>query len=269
MTLIRDAWRELWMRNRGGGLLTLAFWYTLILSLYQYLVVSRLGPSLPQSLRNLVSHPGTVVTIPHLSGGLWVKLILVYLTFLLIVLPYAFGGLYGGIAAAIKENPQAVGFLAFFRYGYENFWRALGQIVLAILYALAVTVVFVGLFVLASQVGGAVASILGVVLMILLVLALLWMAGTLLFWVGYTFFTDSSPTKGLGLALRWGLSHLGRLYKRIILLIGLLLATMLVVTLISRTIPFLGPIIMVLVLGMVIPAFVATYALLFYGEARV
>lgn len=264
MRLMRDAWQELWQRNRGGGLLTLAFWYTVLTAVYQYLVTSRLGPYLPAKLKNFISHPGAVTAFPHIPTDLWVKLILVYLTFLLIVLPYAVGGLYGGIAAAMRDRPQFTGFLAFFRFGYMNFWKALGQIVLAILYAMAAAAVLIGVFSLLAALGGGTAA--GAAAVIVAVVVTLWMVGTLLFWFGFTFSTGEPPTRGLGLALRWGLTHAGQLMTRIILLVGLLLAVLVVLTLISG-IPVIGPILMVLSLGMVLPAFMAVYAILFYQES--
>ncbi len=264
MDLIRESWRELWQNNRNGGFLTLAFWYTMLTSLYQYLVASRLGPSLPKSLTNFVTHPGVVTTFPHLSSNLWLKLILVYLTFLLIIVPYAVGGLYGGIASALKTRPQGgTFFLAFFRFGYQNFWKALGQIVLGLCLVAVVLLVLTALYLGVAAVGG---GAMGVVFIVILAAVMLWMVGTLLYWFGFTFDTGESPARGLVPALRWSFTHLGQLYARMVLLLGLLIATLLVATFISSTVPFLGALVMVLLVGMVVPAFMAVYALLLYRQ---
>ncbi|MCY0899034.1 MAG: hypothetical protein OWU33_08900 [Firmicutes bacterium] len=266
MNLIRDTWRELWQRNRGGGLLTLAFWYTMLTALYQYFVASRLGPSLPASLQKMMAHPGVITSFPHLSHALWVKLLLVYVTFLLVVLPYAVGGLYGGIAAALRDRPQYTGFLAFFRFGYLHFWQALGQLLLTIAYTLVLLLALTGVFVVLSLVGGS-NPVVAALLVIVALLVMLWLVGTLLYWFGYTFGTGQSPLKGWWPTVRWGLGHLKLLYGRMILLVGLLLATLFVVEILAAGIPVIGAIIMVLVMGMIVPAFLATYALLFYQTA--
>ena len=261
MTVIRDAWQELWQRNRGGGFLTLAFWYTLITTAYEYIVVSRIGPSMPKSLQQLFTNPAATPVMPHLAPQLVVRVVLAYLTFLLIVVPFSLGGLYGGIAYALKERPAFTNFLAFFRFGYLNFWRALTQIVLSILYAivmvLALSLILLGL----SHVLGAVGS---VVWFILLILVMLWLVATVLYWFGYTFTSGESPRPGFLLAIRWGWGHLGQLYSQTILLVGLLLATVIVVETFVRMVPFLGELLVIFVLGMVVPAFLAIYALMLF-----
>lgn len=269
MNLIRDTWRELWRRNRGGGLLTLAFWYTMLISLYQYLVASRLGPSLPKSLRDILEHPNALVSFPHLSGSLWFKIILVYLTFLFIVVPYAVGGLYGGIARAMGRSPEGMmtGFLSFFRYGYVNFWRALSQILLAVLYGGVVIAILTGFYVAASLVTGVLSIVTTSLFALILFALVLWTMATLLYWFGYTFSTDESPVRGFLPAVTWGLTHLGKLYARILVLAVVVMATLVITTLMSSLIPLIGPIILVLVLGMVFPAFMGTYAMLLFQEA--
>ena len=266
MTVIRDAWQELWQRNRGGGFLTLAFWYTLLTTAYEYIVVSRIGPSLPKSLQQLFTNPAATPVMPHLAPQLIVRVALAYLTFLLIVVPFSLGGLYGGIASALQERPAFTNFLAFFRFGYLNFWRALTQIVLSILYAaamvLALSLILLGLTRVLHV--GAAASI---IWLILLVLVMLWLVATVLYWFGFTFTTAESPMRGLRLAVRWGWSHLGQLYSQTILLVGLLLATVIVVETVVRMVPFLGELLVIFVLGMVVPAYLAIYALLLFQQS--
>lgn len=263
MGLMKAAWRELWQRNRGGGLLSLALWFFVLNFFYEFFVYSRLGPSLPKAMTNFLTHPGTQTTLPHLSPDLWTKLALVDLTWFLIVVPFALGGLYGGTAHAVKTRPQATGFLAFFRFGYENFWRTLTQTVLVILFILVLFGFLSGLSVLASA-GGGMAS---VIFLILALAVIVGMVGFVLFWYGYTFMTDERPASGFRPALRWALSHLGLLYSRTLLLLGILIATLLVMNLIAA-IPVVGGIVAVIVVGMIVPAFLAVYALLSFATAN-
>lgn len=244
--------------------MTLAFWYTIITTIYQYLVASRIGPALPKSVTNFLTHPGSVAAFPPLSSSLIAKLVLVYLTFLLIILPYAVGGLYGGIASALETQPKFSGFFSFFRFGYINFWRSLTQIVLAFLYILIVIGIAVGII---MGVSLALGSVSGAVAIIIMIAAVFWLASTLLYWFGFTFSTQEMPIHGLLLAMRWSSTHVGLLLARIFVLLVLLFATMLVVTLIALGIPIIGEIIEVLVVGMVLPAFLATYAVLFFQES--
>lgn len=261
MRLIGETWQALWRNNRGGGLLTLAFWYTLVTSLYQYLAASRLGPLIPKSLTQAVAHPGTVVALAHLPTGLWVKIALVYLTFLLIVVPFTVGGLYGGIAAALRDKSLHMRYFAFFRFGYLNFWRALAQIVLAFLYSALVFALILGIIWLASVVGG---SAVGVAGLIAVVGLLLWLVGTLLYWFGRTFMTEESPSRGWKVAIRWGVGRLGWLIGNMVVLIVMLFAVVLAVLLIAHAVPGLGAILLVLVVGMIAPAFIGTYAMELY-----
>ena len=265
MKLIGETWRELWRVNRGGGLLTLAFWYTLITSLYQYLVASRLGPSLPKSLIQMVANPGAQAVMPHLSAALWLKLALVYLTFLIIIIPFGVGGLYGGIAWALKENPRYTGFLAFFRFGYQNFWRALEQILLAILCGLVAFGVITALIAALSAFSPS-PSVLSAVAVFVAFGVMLWMIGTLLYWFVRTFATQDSPARGFKPAFKWSVTHLGSLYANIFPLMGLIFAAVLVTLFLARVIPVLGAVLLVLVLGMVAPAFMGVYALELYQQ---
>ena len=266
MRLIRDAWTELWRGNRGGGVLTLAFWYTVVVTLYQYFVASRLGPSLPHGLVSLVNRPGTLTTLPHLSASLWLKIILVYLTFVVIILPYTVGGLYGGIATVIRERPQFMGFFAFFRYGYLNFWRALGQIVAAVLYGGIVLALMMGIFAGLSAIGANNAVVSVAALIVGAVIAL-WLVATLLYWFGRTFGGENSCVEGFVPTLRWGFSHLGQLYGQTLVLLVVLLAALYVVALLARIIPVFGPALLVLAVGMVAPAFLAIYAILLFQQS--
>ncbi len=266
MGLLRDTWLALWRGSRGGGILTMAFWYTLIITLYEYLVASRLGHSIPQGLTRLIKHPG-VVALPHLAEPVLIKLILVYLTFLIIILPFTIGGLYGGVAEVIHEKPQYLGFLAFFRFGYRNFWRAWTQILLALCYAV---LLFAMLFGLVAGLGALMPnnSVMAVIAVIIIVAGLLWLAGTLMYWFGQTFSTDVSPLKGWFQALGRAARNPIRMYGQIILLVVTLMVALIVLTFLANTIPFVGEILLVLVLGMVAPAFVAIYAILSYQQAR-
>ncbi|NMP22088.1 hypothetical protein [Sulfobacillus harzensis] len=264
MYLIRESWRELWQRNRGGGVLMLAFWYTMLTTFYQYLVISRLGPSFPKSFSKFLSHPGTTAVLPHLSSSLLFKLGLVYLTFILIIWPFALGGLYGGIAEAMKKRPDYTPILSFFRFGYHEFWRGLAQVVLALLY-FALTLVVLG-FLYAGL--GSMGPI-GTTLFVILFFAILvWTMGTVLFWFGHTFGTGLPPSTGFIPALRWAATHLSRLYTEVLLLIGLLIAALLVIDMLAA-VPVIGVLVMIIGEGMIIPAFLAIYALLMYRQSEV
>lgn len=265
MELVRSSWLELWRRNRSGGILTLAFWYTLITTLYQYLVAARLGPDLPKELTRLINHPAVIRVMPHLAPALWVKLGLVYATFLLVILPFAVGGLYGGVASAIRDTPDRTSFVAFFKYGYRNFWRALAQVVLAVIYAAIVVGIVTGLFLALSAVGPG-GPVAGIIAVIVGAAGMLWLVGTALYWFGQTFASSVSPVHGWPLIIRWGARHVGRLMSSTILLVAALLVTLFVTTLLASLIPVLGEVVLVLVLGMIMPAYLATYAVVLYQQ---
>jgi xanthosine utilization system XapX-like protein len=265
MDLVRGSWLELWRRNRGGGILTLAFWYTLVTTLYWYLVAVRLRPELPQSFLRMVAHPSAAAVMPHFSATLLTKLGLFYLTFLVVILPFSVGGLYGGVASAIRETPEYTSFLAFFRYGYLNFWRALTQVVLGLVYAALVIGVLVGIFLALSAVAAG-GPIPGIVAVIVGAVGILWLVGTALYWFGQTFASQVAPARGWLTSVRWGLDHAGRLMSSTILLVGLLIAGFYVTSLMAAFIPVLGEVLLVLVVGMVIPAYLATYAVLLYQQ---
>jgi hypothetical protein len=264
--MIRWAWEELWQKNRAGGILTLAFWYTLVTSLYQYLVDSRIGPLLPKKFQEMLRSPGHIVALPHLTPTLWVKLILVYLTFFLIVLPFTLGGLYGGIASTVKNRETVPGFLAFFRYAVENFWRALAQLVLTGIFVGLTVFVFALVLGLLSALPRAFYDVLSVILLLVMLAAILTMVAMILYWLGSTFYGRVSPAQGWVRAAQWVLRHWGYAWSSMVLLIGLSLAAFLVVMVFAQ-IPFLGPIAAVLILGMVFPSYLAVYAMGFYQQA--
>lgn len=265
MDLVRGSWLELWRRNRGGGILTLAFWYTLVTTLYQYLVAARLRPAMPKSVLHILAHPTATAVIPHLSASLLTKMGLFYLTFLVVVFPFALGGLYGGVSSAIREAPEYTSFLAFFRFGYRNFWRALTQVVLGLVYVAVIIAILAGVFLALSAitVGGALA---GVVAVIVGAVGILWLVGTTLYWFGQTFATAESPGRGWLTSLRWGMTHMGRLMSSTILLAGLIIVVLYLSSLLATVIPVLGEVLLVLVVGMVLPAYIATYAILLYQQ---
>lgn len=240
----------------------MAFWYTMLTTFYQYLVISRLGPSFPKSLTTFLSHPGAAQALPHLGSALLFKLGLVYLTFLVIVLPFALGGLYGGIVEALKKRPEFTPILAFFRFGYREFWHALAQVVLTVLYVAAIFLILLLLY-------GALGTLgtLGAALFIVLFLAVMvWTMGTVLFWFGHTFETGRSASAGFVPAIRWAAGHLARLYTEVLLLLGLLLAALFVIELLTA-VPLIGVLVLIIGEGMILPAFLAIYAILMYRQA--
>ncbi len=241
----------------------MAFWYTMLTTFYQYLVISRLGPSFPKSLTTFLTHPGTAHALPHLSSALLFKLGLVYLTFLVIILPFAVGGLYGGIAEALKKRPEFTPILAFFRFGYREFWHALAQVVLTLLYVAAIFVMLLSLY----AVLGILGTLGAVIFMVLFLAVMVWTMGTVLFWFGHTFETGHSAARGFIPAIRWAARHLGRLYTEVLLLLGLLLAALIVINILT-SVPLIGVLVLIIGEGMILPAFLAIYAILMYRQAQ-
>ncbi|AEJ41916.1 hypothetical protein TPY_3764 [Sulfobacillus acidophilus TPY] len=265
--LIRNAWQELWQRNRTGGILTLAFWYTMITSLYQYLVASRLGPELPSGLRHMLTHPSGLTTFPHLTSALWIKLGLVYLTFLLVVLPFTLAGLYGGVADTMRDRQRVNGFLAFFRYAALHFWKAITQFVLTVIGMILVFMVFSLLMTLTATSSGGVGIFLTVILLIIFLVLVLSLVAVVLLWFGSTFYGEVPPLEGLGRVVRWVVGHWPFAWSSMVLLVGLALAYA-GVGLVLSSIPVIGPFVGVVMLGMIFPAFIAVYAMTFYQAAQ-
>ena len=107
-------------------------------------------------------------------------------------------------------------------------------------------------------------AVVAAVLVVIAVAVMLWLVGTVLYWFGSTFGGSHSPKSGFLPSVRWSTSRAGRVLGSMVLLIGLLLAVLFVMTILASTIPVLGAVLMVLVLGMIVPAFMGIYAIQLY-----
>lgn len=258
--ILRIAWRELWDRTHAGGILLLAFWYSLITSLYQHLVASRIGPLLPQQMKTYNPFSGHPMAIPPLAPGLITKLVLVYLTLILVISPFAMAGLYSGTAAALGRGDVSPGFFAFFRYAAHHFWKTLGFIVLGILTALVLMLVAFVLLVTGSQLG--VLSI--VPMLVLMGIVFLWL-GFIWYWLGSIFYGQLPVVQGMMEAFRWVGRHLFFTLRFVVLTVGLLIVVG-VFLLLVMAVPIIGPVTALAVGGMILPAFIAAVSCIFYRE---
>lgn len=260
--LLRQAWREVW---QSPGILLLAFWYLVVTTAFEYFFISRLGPSLGQWLQQI--SPTTVTQFPPLAPSMWVKLILVYLTMLLIISPFSLGGLYGGAAANLRER-KAMQFFAFFRFAVRFFWRSLGLVVLAVL-SLAVVL---GILLLGSYGIGLVAQHLGaggVVLSgagsIVAIAVIFWWIAFMLAWLGELYFGLDPFWTAFRSAVLWVFHHLGFCLRWIFLVVGLFILAFLLIS-VFAAIPLVGPVLSLFGSG-VMMAMLATLAAVLNRES--
>ncbi|MDA8192796.1 MAG: hypothetical protein M0Z53_02185 [Thermaerobacter sp.] len=262
--LLRVAWRELWNRTQAGIILLLAFWYSVVTGAYQSFVASRLGPALPASLKqfNPLQTPGISYStvLSHLSSGLIVRLLLVYATLILIVAPFSLAGLYSGVGETLRGSAPP-GFFTFFRLAVHNFWRALSFILLA----LAMMVITFALVVALTAVLSAAGTVGGLVLAVVMVLAMMVMISLFLYWLGALFYGQGTVLQSLGEAVGWVFRHFGFTLRFGVLLLGLIIVTSLLL-LALMVIPVLGPVIAIVAGGMIVPAFMAVLAAVYYRE---
>ncbi|CAB1130230.1 conserved membrane protein of unknown function [Candidatus Hydrogenisulfobacillus filiaventi] len=234
--LFRSAWEEL---RRRPQLWMLAFWYLFVNSGVQLLVADRLAPQLPAWLRHpspaLFQHP-----LPALPPGLAVKLVLVFLSFLLILLPFSTAGLYGGAAAVLKNEP-GTGIWTFWRYAVREFWRGLGFEVLLVLTLAVVSGLLAGisaLFGVAGQAAGLLAVFEILAMIVVIAVLALWFAATL-YALGAVFYGLEAPLKAFGAAWSWTLRHVGPAWQTAVLFLTLAIGAW-IVTAILALIPVLG-----------------------------
>lgn len=259
--LIRLAWREVWQHPR---VLTLAFWYLLITSIFEYFVISRLGAALRPWLSQF--SPAGIPSFPHLPAPLMVKLILAYLTMILIVSPFALAGLYGGAAASVREG-SPLGFLTFFAYAVKNFWRMLALEVSS----LVSLVVVVGLLSLVAtalawlgHLAGGVSFIFAIVAVLVAVGMLFTWMGLVLYWFGAAFYGQEPVVSAAGHSIQWVMRHIGFTLRLVLLMVGLLVLSFFVITLFSA-IPVLGPLFSLVGSGVVM-AILAMLTAVFHRE---
>ena len=262
--LIRVAWRELWNRAQVSLILLAGFWYSLTTGVYQSFVASRLGPALPSALKTTNPlQPSTAYTsaVQHLPPTLLIRLVLVYATLILIVSPFALAGLYGGVGGTLSGRGHS-GPVVFFRYAYVGFWRGL-SVVLA---TLAIMTVMAGIVVgtlIATASLGPISSIIIVIMVLFFIVLLL---SFLLYWLGAIFYGDESTVQGLRHAVGWIFHHLWFTVRFGLLLLGLLI-TVSVLLVVLLLIPVLGALVVAVAGGMVVPAYMAVLASVYYRSA--
>lgn len=260
-SMIRTVWYHVW---HTPNVWMLAFWYAFITSMYQQLVATKLVAGLPASWKNVtVLHMPSLATLPH---GTIIKLVLVYLTFLLIISPLTFAGLYGGVADAL-QGTSSRGMLMFFKYAFKNFWKTLAFILLALLSLVIfygiIVLIRIGILLLSHQVA-ALGSILGITFLIFMVAFIFLWLFTLFLWLGAIFSGQETIWGALATSVKWVRLHAVFAFRMILLVIGLGLVFILAVRFILA-IPLVGMLLAIWA-SMFIPLFLAMFANLVYRE---
>jgi hypothetical protein len=265
--ILRHTWRHL---VRKPGNLVLSFWYLFILFLFQLVAVRGLGTGFQEWLKALNPSKITVSNLPPLPHGLAVKLILTYLTMVLVVFPFVVGALYGGVADSLRMggNTQS-GLLAFFRYGYRLFWESLGLLVgivvgTAVVLAAALLInfflAFVGEHALVLRV------IMGIVGTIVILALMFWWFSAVLYWMGAVYFGQQRVLPSLGEALSWVWRHKGESLRVMGLTVLLVLVTAVLFSLFTL-VPIIGQFFAIILYAGIL-ALIATESSVFYREAR-
>lgn len=261
--LLKQAWREIW---QNPGILLLAFWYLVITSAFEYFFISHLGPQVSSWLQQLPSL--SAASLPPLGPNLLIKVILVYLTMLFIVSPFALGGLYGGAAASVRER-RVHGFFDFFGFAIRNFWRSLALVTLAVASLLILTGIWLLSSALAGSTGGTLVSLVGLFGFVVgLGLLLLWVAFMLASF-GALFFGQDRFWDAIRFAARWVLASWGFALRLVMVLMVLLVLAVLVLQSFTA-IPLLGstvgPVLSLFVSGLIM-AFLAALAVVLNRES--
>ncbi len=263
--LFRIAWRQIWQKP---GILVMAFWYLFITSLFQLFVLSRLGTSLPSSLQHFSLQNMVAPHFPHIAAGVVAKVALVYLTLVLIILPFVMGGLYGGAAEAARGKEPLTGLFGFFKFGGHNFWRTFTLVVMAFIGFVVLFLILMAVSLLLSLAGRvipAIAPVFSVIALIVLIgLMMLWFA-TLLYWVGAVFYGEVSPGEGLKEALGWIRKHWSFGLRFVLLEAALLIIFVLAMSLLAQ-IPLLGGLLALIASGIML-AWIAYQAMFLYRES--
>lgn len=263
--LFRMAWRQIWLKP---GILVMSFWYLFITSLFQLFVLSRLASVLPPSLTHLTMQTMLSPHFGHVSPNVLFKVGLVYLTLVLIVLPFVMGGLYGGAAEAARENAPLTGLFGFFKFGGRNFWRTFTLVVLAALGFMVVFLILMAvsfLLSLGSRAIPSIAPVFNIIAMVVLIGVMMMWFATVLYWVGAVFYGQVSPVAGLGEALKWIIGHWS-FGLRFVLLEAALLAAFLVAMALLSNIPLLGGVLALVGSGIML-AWIAYQAMFLYRES--
>lgn len=248
--LLKTAWSEAFKRP---GMLVLAFWYLFIAVFFEYFTLTHLGAGFSAWMRQVALHGA----IGRLPSGLGLKLELTGLTFFLIILPFTWGGLYGGVATALKSDAPAVGLFFFFRQAVRHFWMSLGLITAALVATLILSIPAYLLLVVSST-----SIVFGIVIRLILLIAALEWLSAILFWQGAAYLGETPVLAALWQALRWLWHDLWFAFRLMVLLIGLFVAAVLVLEVLA-VIPGLGPLLSLVASG-IINTVLATFAMVLY-----
>ena len=264
--ILRHAWRHL---LRKPGNLVLSFWYLFILFVFELVATRGLGSGFQQWLRTFNPSKITAVsTFPPLPHGVLLKLVLTYLTMVLIIFPFVVGALYGGVADSLKTGNTSSGLFAFFRYGGRLFWESMGLIV-GIVVGTAV-MLFIGiainvLLTLLGQHAGALGVITGIAAaLITLALMFLWFA-VVLYWLGAVYFGRQRVLPSLGEAVKWVWHHKGDSF-RLLLLTALIVVIATIFFTLFSLVPIIGQFFAIMLYAGVL-TLVAMESNIFYREA--
>ena len=236
--LVRRAWQLLW---QNPAIFNLVFW-SLILSLLTDLVLqTRLSSDLPPAL----AHPSftgnpRAFNFRFPPGGA-LKLGLFLSTVLLIVTPFRLAGVYGGAFQILRSPRPSFGqWLLFFRVGWQMFWRGFAATLAGVAALVLLILLFLGLGLLGSVLGA-----LGSLLLIPWIAVMLWAISLALMGLGAIMANDRPTRDAIRFAVGWGWAHRGPGLLLGLLLVGLMLASLLVLVALAR-IPLLGSIILLL-----------------------
>lgn len=260
------AWKELW---KNPAIFVLAFWYSFVTTIFQRFAGNRLLPLLPSSWRHISSSLFVHPHLPQLSPTLTLTLVLVYLTMILIVSPFSLGGLYGGAAGTLKGREATRGGLGYFRYAVNNFWRALGFVVLAMGFTVVLAGAVVAVVILAGMAARPIPVLSTILTLALLTFAtalmLIWLY-LLLYWIGSVFYGELAVWPAFVGALRWVVGHVLFSFRFMLLIVGLLVIFYLALQMVFM-VPILGALVGLAAAGLFLPAFMAVVANLIYREA--
>ncbi|MCY0881337.1 MAG: hypothetical protein OWS74_05015, partial [Firmicutes bacterium] len=207
------------LKKRSGAVL-LAFWYLFITSLFEFAAIRGMGPQLPHWIKLMEARgPSALSSVPQ---GATLTLSLAYASMLLIIIPFSLGGVYGGIAAAVKSSDSLTSLFAFFRYGWRWFWQSLAVVVLAVISALLGMVILMGI----STAFGVLAkntTALDLPLIVLDMAITLWAVLTwgaiIVSWLGRVYYAEEPVWRSFFSSIGWVFHH----YRGMMRFVGALL----------------------------------------------
>lgn len=250
--LVSRVWLE---ARRRPNMVILAFWYLFIVVVFEYFSLSHLGPAFSTWVSRLTS----TGTIGAINEPLVLKLVLVYLTFILIVFPFSLGGLCAGIASAVQSDHLIPGLLAYFRYAFVSFWGSLGFVASAtvgsvIIYVVLVLLLNVGSFDLVAA----------IILRLLALVVIVWWLAVVAYWCGSIYGGGEPVLWALVHGILWVVKNPWFGFRLMALVLGILIVAVLVFAFLSQ-IPLLGPILSMLASGVIV-TLVTTFAMVLYRD---